>query len=84
MSNVKERILGAVTVMSEEDAKKVWELICATFILNNAEEEIPDPEELEAMNAYKMCIRDRSLTVSSTMYRSSLSFAACAVSTDTI
>lgn len=53
MSNVKERILGAVTVMSEEDAKKVWELICATFILNNAEEEIPDPEELEAMNAYK-------------------------------
>lgn len=53
MSNVKERILGAVTVMSEEDAKKVWELICATFILNNAEEEIPDPEELGAMNAYK-------------------------------
>ena len=53
MSNVKERILGAVTVLSEDDAQKVWDLICATFILNNAEEEIPDPEELEAMNAYK-------------------------------
>ena len=24
MSNVKERIFGAVTIMSEEDAVKVW------------------------------------------------------------
>lgn len=52
MSNIKERILGAVTVMSDEDAKKVWDLICATFILNNAEEDAPDPEELAAINAY--------------------------------
>lgn len=27
MSNVKERIFGAVTIMSDEDAEKVWNLI---------------------------------------------------------
>ena len=53
MSNVKERILGAITIMSEKDAEKVWELIQATFILNNAEEVVPDPEELEAIKAYQ-------------------------------
>ena len=47
MSNVKERIIGAVTIMNEKDAQKVWDLIQGTFILNNAEEvERPDPEEL--------------------------------------
>ena len=37
MSNIKERIFGAVTVMSEADAQKVWELILSTFALNNAD-----------------------------------------------
>ena len=31
MSNVKERILGAVTVMSEEDASYIWNIIETTF-----------------------------------------------------
>ncbi len=31
MSNVKERIVGAVTIMSNEDAEKVWDMIQATF-----------------------------------------------------
>lgn len=53
MSNVKERIIGAVTIMSEKDAQKVWDLIQGTFILNNAEEVEPDPEEPEAIRAYK-------------------------------
>lgn len=53
MSNVKERILGAITIMSEKDAEKVWELIQATFILNNAEEVVPEPEELKAIRAYQ-------------------------------
>ena len=53
MSSVKERILGAITIMSEKDAEKVWELIQATFILNNAEEVVPEPEELEAIRAYQ-------------------------------
>ena len=33
MSNVKERIIGAVTIMSEEEAEKVWNLIQASFAL---------------------------------------------------
>ena len=33
MSNVKERIFGAVTIMSDEDAEKVWNLIQAAFCL---------------------------------------------------
>ena len=52
MSNVKERILGAVTIMSEKDAEKVWNLIQSAFALSNAEEEVPDEEELAAMYAY--------------------------------
>ena len=35
MSNVKERIIGAVTIMSEEEAEKVWNLIQASFILSD-------------------------------------------------
>ena len=46
MSNVKERIFGAVTIMSDEDAEKVWNL------LNNVEEVTPDPDEIAALNAY--------------------------------
>lgn len=53
MSNVKERILGAVTVMSEADAQKVWELIQAAFTLSNAEVIEPTPEELIAYHAYR-------------------------------
>ena len=53
MSNVKERILGAVTIMSEEDAIKVWNLIQGAFALSNAEEVAPYPDELAAISAYK-------------------------------
>ena len=53
MSNVKERIFGAVTIMSEQDAQKLWELIQGTFILNNAEEVTPDEDELAALAAYE-------------------------------
>ena len=52
MSNVKERIFGAVTIMSDEDAEKIWNLIQATFLLNNVEEVTPDPDEIAALNAY--------------------------------
>ena len=44
MSNIKERIFGAVTVMSEEDAQKVWDLILSTFALDNIEQIVPDPD----------------------------------------
>lgn len=50
MSNIKERIIGAVTIMNEKDAEKVWDLIQATFILSNAEEVDADTEELKVLN----------------------------------
>lgn len=53
MSDVKEKIFGAVTIMSEQDALKVWNLIQTTFALGNMEEVSPLPEELAAFQAYK-------------------------------
>ena len=50
MSSIKERIFGAVTVMSEEDAQKVWDLILSTFALDNIEQVVPDPDEQAIMN----------------------------------
>ena len=32
MSNVKERIFNAVTIMNDEDAEKVWNLIQSIFL----------------------------------------------------
>jgi hypothetical protein len=52
MSEVKERILGAVTVMSEADAEKVWELIRSTFALANLEEDALTPDEMEIFKSY--------------------------------
>lgn len=52
MSNVKERIIGAVTVMNEQDAEKIWNLILANFTLMDAEEIEPDDDELQILNAY--------------------------------
>lgn len=45
MSAVKERIFGAVTVMSEVDAEKVWEMILNNIpsrSWNDVEEVTPD------------------------------------------
>ena len=53
MSNVKERIIGAVTIMNEKDAQKVWDLIQSAFLLNNVEEVPPEPDEIEIIEAYK-------------------------------
>lgn len=64
MSNIKERIFGAVTVMSDEDAQKVWNLILSTFALNDLEQVMPDPDEQNALNAYKAGDPDYQPTVS--------------------
>ena len=64
MSNIKERIFGAVTVMSDEDAQKVWNLILSTFALNDLEQVMPDPDERDAINAYKTGEPDYQPTVS--------------------
>ena len=44
MSNIKERIMGAVTIMSDQEAEKVWNMIQDVYKLYNAEEVSPEPE----------------------------------------
>ncbi len=49
MSNVKERIIGAVTIMNEQDAIKVRNIITTTFRekeWENIPEELPDDIDL--------------------------------------
>lgn len=56
MSNVKERIIGAVTVMSESDAIKVWNLIISAFQKKeweSIEEELPDAIDLAMLEEMK-------------------------------
>ena len=44
MSDIKERIIGAVTIMSEKEAEKVWNLIQSAFFLSDVEEVKPEPD----------------------------------------
>ena len=53
VSSVKERIIGAVSIMNDKDAEKVWQLILATFSLAGAEEEEALPDEIAAIKAYQ-------------------------------
>ncbi|MCL1948427.1 MAG: hypothetical protein FWF59_01655 [Turicibacter sp.] len=46
---VKERIMGAVTVMTEEEANKIWQIIQ----YNHLEEVEPLPDEIAALEAYR-------------------------------
>ena len=64
MSNIKERIIGAVTIMSEKDAEKIWNLIQASFILPDIEEVEPDPDELEALRRYEAGYPDYQPSIS--------------------
>lgn len=45
MSIAKERIIGAITVMNEEEANELWELIKAKYDKNWDEIEIEEPDE---------------------------------------
>lgn len=45
MSAVKERILGAVTVMNENDAKILWDMITQTFGINWESIEAVNPDD---------------------------------------
>lgn len=52
MSNVKERIIGAVTIMSEQDAIQIWNTIVTTFrdrAWASIPEEAPDETDLEML-----------------------------------
>jgi hypothetical protein len=52
MTAVKERILGALTVMSNEDAERVWLIIRNTFdssLWDDIEEIEPDEADLKML-----------------------------------
>ena len=50
MSNVKERILGAVTVMSEHDANTLWKIIIDNFPSWDGIPEVePDDVDIEML-----------------------------------
>ncbi len=56
MSAVKERIFGAVTVMSESDAERVWELILnniSSHSWDDIEEVAPDEWDREMLSDIK-------------------------------
>lgn len=55
MSAVKERILGAVTVMNENDAQILWNVITQTFSESweNIEEIKPDDWDLQMLDEIK-------------------------------
>ena len=55
MSAVKERILGAVTVMNENDAQILWNMITQTFSESweNIEEIKPDDCDLQMLDEIK-------------------------------
>lgn len=47
MTNVKERILGAITIMSDEDADLLWKMIIDNFSKwSNIEEVEPDETDI--------------------------------------
>lgn len=48
MSNIKERILGAVTIMSDYDAEIVWKLIVDRFSTTSWDD-IPDEIDLQML-----------------------------------
>jgi len=52
MTAIKERIIGAVSIMSDKDAEKVWNLIQSAFALGDIENVEPDEDEIAAMKAY--------------------------------
>ena len=56
MSDVKERILGAVTVMNENDAQILWNMITKTFGVNweNIEAVKPDDWDMQMLDEIKV------------------------------
>lgn len=51
MSAVKERILGAVSIMDDSDAESLWEYILSTFRSRSSWDEIEEvePDEIDLM-----------------------------------
>ncbi len=55
MNALKERILGAVTVMNNEEAEKIWNIIVKEFSdpWSNIDEEEPDEWDLKMLDDIK-------------------------------
>lgn len=57
MDAVKERLIGAITLMSVEDATSLWEYVINTHTprisLDSIEQVEPTEEELEILEAYE-------------------------------
>lgn len=53
MSAVKEKIIGAVTVMSDSDAENFWNLIVKKYSASwdDIEEETPDDTDIQMLEA---------------------------------
>lgn len=53
MTAVKEKIIGAVTVMSDNDAEAIWKLILEKYdsSWDKIEEEIPDEIDIQMLDA---------------------------------
>ncbi len=53
MTAVKERIIGAVTVMNDDEAERFWNIIVNRFApsWDNIEEEEPDEFDLQMLKA---------------------------------
>lgn len=54
MNAIKERIIGAVSIMNETEAEKVWDLITDFFPIrswNEIEESEPDEVDLEMLRS---------------------------------
>ena len=50
MSNAKERLFGAITVMNEKDAVKIWRFVRTHFSFPEVE---PTEEEIAVARAYE-------------------------------
>lgn len=55
MSNIKELIIGAITVMSDDEANKLWNVILKKYNQNweNIEEVDPDEWDLKMLDEIK-------------------------------
>ena len=63
MLAVKERIMGAVTVMSEEDANKFWRILQQNYGYGLESVE-PTKDEIEALDAYESGDPEYQATIS--------------------
>ncbi len=57
MSEIKERIVGALSIMSDEDAESVWAFIRDGYVVktktwDDIDEDEPDAAEMELIKKY--------------------------------